>query len=162
MLVACSRRICRSRLLSLRSLVTETASSAPAEEPSASTPRAAVQESAGTVCGLLMRSLACSTLLTGPLAAGQQEARKPAWWSDPKVDAIHAYNIIHKRFKLHGPQRESATCSTLVSIVTSLHIHGNLADNVEQNCPAVLNALLAWAMTAQPRLLLLRVVVTCR
>ncbi len=54
-------------------------------------------------------------LLTGPLAAGQQEARKPAWWSDPKVDAIHAYNIINKRFKLHGPQRESVTRSTLVS-----------------------------------------------
>ncbi|DBA95118.1 hypothetical protein WJX77_005434 [Trebouxia sp. C0004] len=83
MLVAFSRRVCHSRLLSLRSLVTETASSAPAEEPSTSTPNAAVQES-----------------------AGQQEGRRPAWWSDPKVGAIYAYNIINKRFKDHGPQRE--------------------------------------------------------
>ncbi len=57
-------------------------------------------------------------LLTGPLAAGQQETRKPAWWSDPKVDAIFAYNIINKRFRLHGPQRESVTSSTLVSLVS--------------------------------------------
>ncbi|KAA6422265.1 MAG: hypothetical protein FRX49_07735 [Trebouxia sp. A1-2] len=85
MLVAFSRRICQSRLLSLRSLVTQTTRSAPAEEPSTSTSNAAVPQSAG------------------PL----QEARKAAWWSDPKVDAVYAYNIIKSRFKNHGPQRKS-------------------------------------------------------
>ena len=60
------------------------------------------------------------TLLTGPFTAGQQKKRKPAWWNNPEVDAIHAYNIINKRFKLHGPQRESVSSSTFGVILTSL------------------------------------------
>ena len=47
-----------------------------------------------------------------PVTAGQP--RTPAWWSDPKCDATRAYHIISKRFKVHGPQSESATCSTFV------------------------------------------------
>lgn len=86
MLAAFARGTFRSRLLSLRCMATEATSAAALEsdEPSPQQQVAPQQRR----------------------MPSQSETKRPAWWSDPTIDAYAAFKIIKKRFAVHGSQRE--------------------------------------------------------
>ena len=111
MLALFARRPCHSRLLSLRYLATDAASTIPAEASSpAPTEEASIPpNSLGTPTGLVNTShdavhvwMAAKAKALCPAGT----ARLPAWWSDTNVNAYGAYKIIQTRFKKHGSQSE--------------------------------------------------------
>lgn len=111
MLALFARLPCHSRLLSLRYLASEAASTTPAEagSPAPAEEASASPNSLGTPTGMastlhVAGQLRLAAKVKALCPAGT--ARLPAWWSDTNVNAYGAYRIIQNRFKRHGSQSE--------------------------------------------------------